>query len=636
MNRSRNTAPTLWQSWRPISRSLAAWATALALLGALPNPLWGGETWLAPTAIAIGNATNRLFIACAETSQVMEFDLFAGKIVGTIDLPDAPSGLALSRNGAHLYVTCAAAASTVVVIDPSRWKVVRRIPCGHTALAPVLSPDGRTLYVCARFNNQVFVLSLPEGKISRRIDVPREPVAAAVTPDGRWLVVANHLHDGPANAGDVAALVSLVNPATGDVIDIRLPNGSGLLRGVAISPDGRYAAVTHVLARHYLPTTQVDRGWMNSNALTLIDLAKQTRLNTVLLDEVDHGAANPWAVAWTTDGTSIVVTQAGTHELSVIDAPALLRKLAGAANQPPAAAGDTKREPGYAGDQVPNDLAFLVGLRRRIALPVNGPRALALAGSRVLTAGYFSDNVVTLDLAQPAAPPVNWPLSPGYQPTPAQLGERYFNDAALCFQGWQSCASCHSSDARVDGLNWDLLNDGIGNPKNSRSMLLSHRTPPAMSQGVRESAEAAVRAGLRHILFSVQPETVAAALDDYLKSLQPGASPHLVHGQLAAAAQRGKKLFTSRGTGCADCHPPGLFTSLQAYDVGTRAPTDNVAEFDTPGLNELWRTAPFLHDGSAATVRDVLTNHNPHDQHGRTSHLTAGQLDDLVAYLLSL
>jgi hypothetical protein len=48
------------------------------------------------------------------------------------------------------------------------------------------------------------------------------------------------------------------------------------------------------------------------------------------------------------------------------------------------------------------------------------------------------------------------------------------------------------------------------------------------------------------------------------------------------------------------------------------------------------RTAPYLHDGSAATVRDVVTMRNRHDRHGKTSNLTAQEIDDLCAYLLSL
>jgi cytochrome c peroxidase len=69
---------------------------------------------------------------------------------------------------------------------------------------------------------------------------------------------------------------------------------------------------------------------------------------------------------------------------------------------------------------------------------------------------------------------------------------------------------------------------------------------------------------------------------------------------------------------------------MQPYDVGTGAP------FDTPTLVEIWRTAPYLHNGSAATLEDVVTGSNRNDKHGRTSHLGKRQLADLVAYLLTL
>jgi cytochrome c peroxidase len=187
----------------------------------------------------------------------------------------------------------------------------------------------------------------------------------------------------------------------------------------------------------------------------------------------------------------------------------------------------------------------------------------------------------------------------------------------------------------VDGLNWDLLNDGIGNPKNTKSLLLAHKTPPMMSLGVRASAEMAVRAGIKSILFTNQPEEVAASIDEYLKSLKPVPSPYLVRGKLSEAAERGKKFFSQAG--CADCHVPGLYTDLHPHDVGTQNQHDKATDkFYTPTLIEVWRTAPYLHDGSAATMRDVLTTRNPHDEHGATSNLSPGETDDLCAYVLSL
>ena len=97
------------------------------------------------------------------------------------------------------------------------------------------------------------------------------------------------------------------------------------------------------------------------------------------------------------------------------------------------------------------------------------------------------------------------------------------------------------------------------------------------------------------------------------------------------------RVFEDRQVGCADCHPAPLFTDLKPHAVGTSNPHDRPADrFDTPTLMEVWRTAPYLHDGRAATLQDVLRKFNPQDRHGRTSHLTAQQINDLVEYVLSL
>jgi cytochrome c peroxidase len=225
-------------------------------------------------------------------------------------------------------------------------------------------------------------------------------------------------------------------------------------------------------------------------------------------------------------------------------------------------------------------------------------------------------------------------LGPDKPLTAVRQGEIFFHDAALCFQKWQSCSSCHPGDARVDALNWDLLNDGLGNPKNTRSLLLAHRTPPSMSLAVRSTAEEAVRAGIRHIQFAVRPEEDAVAIDEYLRSLKPIPSPYLVNGALSERARRGKQVFESAG--CSSCHSTALHTDGMQYNVGTGKLLDEGKEFDTPTLVEVWRTAPYLHDGRARTIVDVFKKHNPRDDHGQSSDLTEQQLADLAEYVLSL
>jgi len=61
-----------------------------------------------------------------------------------------------------------------------------------------------------------------------------------------------------------------------------------------------------------------------------------------------------------------------------------------------------------------------------------------------------------------------------------------------------------------------------------------------------------------------------------------------------------------------------------------------LGSYDTPSLIEVYRTAPYLHDGRAATLKDVLTKHNKLGGHGKVKGLNPSEIDDLVEYLRSL
>lgn len=411
---------------------------------------------------------------------------------------------------------------------------------------------------------------------------------------------------------------------------------------------GVYIAFTHLVGNTNQPAVHLAQAWLVGNALTILDRHGERALGTVLLDDQGRGAANPWDLAFTADGKTLVVAHAGTHEVSIIDVPALVQAvLKLPAPVPP---GD------HRGNQAMSqqDLAlsaytpFFPSRRHRLRLPEGdlGPREVAIVGDTAYVTNYFSETISVIDLRNLDTPIRSIPKHGAKEPLPrtnrevlermslVRRGEFYFHDATICFQEWQSCSSCHP-DGRADGLNWDLLNDGVRNPKNTKSLLLAHQTPPAMSLGVRETAEMAVRAGLRHILFTNAPEEIALAIDEYLKSLRPKPSPFLVNGRLTKAAEHGKAVFAKAG--CSNCHSPPLFTDLHSYDVGTRGPTDKPTDtFDTPTLIEVWRTPPYLHDGSASTIRDVITRRNLHDLHGSLSGLSAGEIDDLCEYVLSL
>lgn len=609
---------------------------------------------LSPSALAVDSARNRLYIAETDARRIDIFDTAQDMLTGSFPLPEKPSGIVLSPDGTRIYVTCGEETGNVLAVDTGSGDVLLTADAGHTPMSPVISPDGGTLYVCARFTNRIFIFDTGTLELKHTTPALREPVAADITPDGRYLFIANHLPSGKTipdyvtdggvymigqyyssgyfntdrEAYVFSAVVLVYDTVYRRLVDlIKLPNGSTGVRGITVSPDGKHVYVTHVLARYHVPTTQLERGWINTNALSVIDAEKMKLTASVLLDDLDRGAANPWGVTCTDDGSHIIAAHAGTHELSIIDRSALHKRLDAVAEgtQTPAAARTL--------DDAANDLSFLYGIRDRITLDGNGPRAVAVSGSDIYAALYYSDSVNTVLRSDNGWDVTPYKLSADAAMSEVRRGGMYFNDAQLCFQNWQSCASCHP-DGRADGLNWDLLNDGIGNPKNTKSLLLSHATPPVMALGVRADAETAVRAGITHIQFTEKPDDVARAIDTYLKAMTPVKSPYLENGRLSRNAKNGRKVFEKAG--CAECHPSPLYTDLESYAVGTGAGSETDSLFDTPTLAELWRTGPYLNDGRADTMYDVLMKHNKNDQHGVTSTLSPDDLSDLLDFLLSL
>ncbi len=607
-----------------------------------------------PSALAVDAARNRLYIAETDAQRIDIFDTEQNTLAGSITLTEKPNGIVLSPDGTRIYVTCGEESGTVLAVDTNSGKTLLSADAGHTPMSPVISPDGGTLYVCARFTNRIFIFDTGTFELKHTTPALREPVAADISPDGRYLFIANHLPSGETISDYVtdggvymigqyyssgyfntdreayvfSAVVLVYDTAYRRLVDlIKLPNGSTGMRGITVSPDGKHVYVTHVLARYHVPTTQLERGWINTNALSVIDAEKMKFTASVLLDDLDRGAANPWGVTCTDDGSQIIATHAGTHELSIIDRSALHDRLDAVAS------GIKTQAAARTLDDVANDLSFLYGIRKRITLDGNGPRAVVTSGSDIYTALYYSDSINTVSRSDNGWDVTPYTLSPETALSEKRRGEMYFNDARLCFQNWQSCASCHP-DGRADGLNWDLLNDGIGNPKNTKSLLLSHATPPVMALGVRADAETAVRAGLTHIQFVEKPDDIARAIDTYLKAMTPLKSPYLENGRLSRTAKNGRKVFDRAG--CAECHPSPLYTDLESYAVGTGAGGETDRLFDTPALAELWRTGPYLNDGRADTMYDVLMKHNKNDQHGVTSTLSPDDLSDLLDYLLSL
>jgi cytochrome c peroxidase len=283
------------------------------------------------------------------------------------------------------------------------------------------------------------------------------------------------------------------------------------------------------------------------------------------------------------------------------------------------------------------------------------------------------------------------PHPAGNPPSPEKtaLGRRLFEDKALSSTGTVACASCHDprlsfSDGEPTGkgvtgkrlarhtpslwnvafsplLFWDgrasSLEEQVQFPVEHADEMGATLEAGALRLGKDESYRTAFAAAFPQSP-EITPRTIAAALADYERTLvsPPTRFDAWVAGKadaLTASEVNGFRLFTGRGR-CIACHIGFDFTDHNFYDIGL-AGTDKGRSkeiglpaadyaFKTPTLRELAWTAPYMHDGSLATLEEVVR----HYERGgvarstrskdlpRGLRLTDGERADLVAFLESL
>ncbi|HHW46511.1 MAG TPA: hypothetical protein GXX17_06345 [Clostridiales bacterium] len=514
-------------------------------------------------------------------------------------------------NGGKVYVLEGELDGKLVILNSSMNKEAE-ISVGHTPQDMAIA--GTTAYVANKFSNTVSVVNLNNKSVVKEIEVSREPVEVELA--GSKLFVACHLPDDNALADVVSSKLNVINTSTNTLEKtIPLVNGAGNVKDMCVSPDGKTLYVSHVIGRYAYPTSQTDRGWIQTNGFSIIDAQKMEVTASLLLDEVELGAANPWGIEISEDGTKLVVSLSGTNEVMVVNVSEMNKKI-NAVKSGNGLVSEISRIVDY--------LPFLDGARTRISMPGQGPRMLAVKDGKAYICQYYSGNIAVLDLSSNT---VTDTISLGSQPEmdSVRRGEYLWNNASDSYQKWLSCSSCHPY-ARSGAFNWDELNDGLGNEKNTKSLIFSHRTPPTMHTGISATAEIGVAGSFNYVISEEDLECI----NEFLRAQLPVPSPYLnKDGTLTESAIRGKQLFESKG--CVSCHPAPLYTNMKLIDSTTRDPeTDNWDDrpLDVPTLVETWRSAPYFFNGKKQTMVEAVKHFAP--------DLSDSQAQDLANFVLSI
>jgi YVTN family beta-propeller protein len=593
-----------------------------------------------PIAITADGAT--LLVVNPDSNSLTLVDTAGRAVLAEIPVGVDPRSVAVSPDSRNAYVANQGADS-LSVVDIAARSVIADVAVGDRPVGVVVSDDGRFVAVAELGDDQVRLLDAATLSTLAVAAVADRPHGLAFTPDGRHLLVAHLL------SGEVTILA--IQPFTVYLpLVIRLTGAPLLGTSQPVAPFSLHAArftiptwpnvapapavvVNAAGTRAYLPQTMANGQGYNTSfdttvfpkvsVLNLETLSHQTSEH-ISLPETDRPVGLPWDVALAQGDTELWVVNSASNDVSVIDI-------------------STPTHPA------------------RVAhIPVGAnPRGVVLAPDG--SAAYVNNTLAgTVSVIDTSAYTVTAVITVTTLPLPPALlhGKRLFFSSArpeLAQAAWISCNTCHV-EGEHDGRTWLLQYTGPVPPgelpvirRNTTSLLGMIETYPLRwSAEWDESADSefSVRFeqfgdglidGEMHPTLGTPNQGRSYDLDRLALFIDSLAVPARTH-PLSEPELRGKAIFESPQTGCTACHPAPLYMDMQPHDVGT---ADGPGEWfgpliDTPTLRFLYDSAPYLHDGSAATLYTVLTTANPDDEHGVTSHLTADELADLIAFLLAL
>ncbi|MAV37757.1 MAG: hypothetical protein CMJ59_20125 [Planctomycetaceae bacterium] len=564
------------------------------------------------------SADGRL-LACSnrDSGTLTIVDLRSHHAVREVPVGAKPEGVSFIGDS-HRVAVAAYAEDAVVLIDADSGALLHRTAVFDEPYGVVSDRAGKRVYVTLDYPGRVVEIDAASGKLVRELQVGRFLRGIAITPDQRRLLVTEYY----------TTRIQSIDLATGEVNDqwtgARTDN---LSRQIVVHPNRPKAYFPHLRSR----VKAVHGEGSIFPYLSVVDTVPgpERRRKRIPMDAFlgNLVTSNPWEVALSHDGRQVYIVFSGTNDLFAC------REL-----------DDNYRE---------------IEFRKHLQLGHN-PRAVRVSpdNKTVYVYNALDFNVVAYDtekLEVVATIPV----------CENPLGEQILEGKVLFYSAlqpmvgrrWISCSSCHP-DGDADGRTWHNP-EGLRNTQSFAGMAWTHPIHWSADRDEVQDFEHTIRGKLMQgrglISGEVRPQLgepnsgLSASLDAlaaYSNSHKFTLSPY-ASGGLNAAARRGQALFASRETNCASCHSGPFYSdsrprqpkAIVRHDVGTGKDDETEKmgpEYDTPTLLGLYRTAPYLHHGRAVSLRDVLTTFNRDDHHGRTSHLTGRQIDDVVEFLKAL
>jgi len=591
--------------------------------------------YLSPINLTVSADGKRLYVIAQESDALLIANTETNKVLSKISVGNHPHSVILSKDGQKAYVSNQWS-DNVSVIDLSAGRVTDTLKTGNGPAGLSLSSDGKAIYVVNSFSSDISVIDLNSKEEINRITAGNNPTGAKLSPDGKSLFVTSRRVISASYGEPLVSELTVINDSSRRISEYKKIESAYMMENLAFTPDGDLGFVTLIRPKNYVPSIQVEQGWMMTHGFGVFEPGKEGKVAELLIDEPNSFYSDPFDIAITPDGKKAFISSAGADYISVIDIDSV-RKLFGASPE--------------VLKLYSNNLGISSRyILKRIHTGAN-PKGIALSpdGKLLYVAEMLDDNigVINTESLQKVS---SIDLGGPHRITVARLGRRLFNNSSHTFQNQYCCYTCHP-DMHEDGLVYNMSGKDMGrNVTNTMTLRDISETAPFKWSGTNPTVYK--QDGMRFSTFLTRTESFSYKdLDALTAYILTGIKnpPNLLYnakGELTEAQLRGKEIFerTKDNYGneipeanrCITCHTPPYYTNRKMSYVQTLATTDDSILFDTPHLNDIYASAPYLHDGRATTLEEIWTKYGKNDKHGVVNDMTKIQLNELVDYLKSL
>ncbi len=599
------------------------------------------------SGLFVDEAKQVAWVANPDSSSVSRVDLSTGTLDREFPVGAEPRAVALGADGRTWVVS--ERSSTLSILDAGGNTETVNLGRGTRPAGLAFAPDGSAAYVTLYATGQLAELDPVTGALRRKLSLGAQPRGLSVSADGatvwvtRFISPAEHAEIYLVNAMDFA--VERTSELAMDLGPDTEASGRGVLnylRSPAISPDG---------TRAFVPAKKDNTGrgfWQDGNNLTF-----ESTVRAVVAQVKSDGSEDlslrrdlndrnlPSDVAISPLGDLAFVATEGTNTIEVLDSydASHITSIEKVGKAPDAVRLSKDGKTLYVHSFISR------------SLHVYDVSAIVLAGSNQAARLFETRTVESEPLALDVL-----------------VGKQIFYDSfdrRMSRDKYLSCASCHLNGEQ-DGRVWDFMDRGeglrntitlLGKAGTSQGYLHWSANFDEVHDFENDIRNAFGGTGLlTDADFELTSETLGTpkagrstdldALSAYVSSLdRVYDSPHrAADGRLSDAARGGHRHFESLG--CGRCHSGADLTNSAAANlenVGTQGAQsgmrlgETLEGLDTPTLKGMWTTAPFLHDGSAETLDDVLDAAvAAGTAHGNVARLSESEQRELVAYLSSL